>query len=59
MFGISLRDRITTIEKRRRMKVMDDVKKIATLKWNWVGQVVRPTNNNKRINHILEWSARS
>ncbi|CAH2270058.1 jg16518 [Pararge aegeria aegeria] len=41
MLGVSLRDRIRNVEIRRRTKVTDIAKRVAKLKWQWAGHIVR------------------
>lgn len=41
MLGISLRDRITNEEIRRRTKVEDVVEQFIKAKWQWAGHVAR------------------
>ena len=46
MLGLTLRDRITNTELRRRSGVTDAIKKISNLKWNWAGHVARTRDDD-------------
>lgn len=57
MLGLTLRDRITNTELRRRSGVTDAIERISTLKWNWAGHVAR-TKDNRWTKRVLEWRPR-
>ncbi|CAG9834409.1 unnamed protein product [Diabrotica balteata] len=52
--GITLRDRITNEDIRRRTGVTDIIKKIARLKWRWAGHIARMTDGRWK-KRLLEW----
>ncbi|CAH2215578.1 jg27648 [Pararge aegeria aegeria] len=41
MLRVSLRDKIRNVEIRRRTRVTDIVQRVAKLKWQWAGHIVR------------------
>ncbi|CAH2242150.1 jg25564 [Pararge aegeria aegeria] len=41
MLGVSLRDQIRNVEIRRRTRVTDIARRVAKLKWQWAGHIVR------------------
>ncbi|CAH2267292.1 jg14759 [Pararge aegeria aegeria] len=41
MLGVSLRDKIRNVEIRRRTRVTDITQRVAKLKWQWAGHIVR------------------
>lgn len=57
MLGLTLRDHITNIELRRRIKLVDAVERIAILKWNWAGHIAR-IQDNRWTKRIIEWRPR-
>lgn len=57
MLGISLRDRITNEEIRRRTKVEDVIEKTARAKWRWAGHIARQ-EETRWTKHILKWRPR-
>src|ERR1700748_1305792 len=44
MLGISLRDKMTNQWIRQQTKVVDVMERIASLKWNWAGHILRMTD---------------
>ncbi|CAG9837260.1 unnamed protein product [Diabrotica balteata] len=57
MLGITLRDRITNEDIRRRTGVTDIIEKIARLKWRWAGHIARMTDG-RWTKRLLEWRPR-
>lgn len=57
MLGICLRDKIRNEEIRRRTKVTDIIKRVAELKWRWVGHVARQ-NSDRWALKIAQWRPR-
>ncbi|CAH2239275.1 jg21902 [Pararge aegeria aegeria] len=58
MLGISLRDQIRNVEIRRRTRVTDIAKRIAKLKWQWAGHIIR-RNDGHWGPMVLEWQPRT
>ena len=58
MLGVSLRDRIRNEEIRRRTKITDIAQRVAELKWQWAGHVVR-TADGRWGPKVLEWRPRT
>jgi hypothetical protein len=56
--GVSLRDRIRNYEIRKRTKVIDIARRIADLKWQWSGYIVRRTDG-PWCGKGLEWRLRT
>jgi hypothetical protein len=54
MLEVSLRDRIRNDEVRKRTKVTDIAQRIADLKWQWAGHIVRRTDG-RWGEKVLEW----
>ena len=57
MLGITIEDKIRNTEIRRRICVLDAVKRIATAKWNWAGHIAR-REDDRWTKKILEWRPR-
>ncbi|CAH2242429.1 jg20431 [Pararge aegeria aegeria] len=58
MLGVSLRDRIRNVEIRRRTKVTDIAQRVAKLKWQWAGHIVR-RKDGRWGPKVLEWQPRT
>ncbi|CAH2248562.1 jg24159 [Pararge aegeria aegeria] len=58
MLGVSLRDRIRNVEIRRRTKVTDIAQRVAKLKWQWAGHIVRRKDGRWGLK-VLEWQPRT
>ncbi|CAH2263450.1 jg13909 [Pararge aegeria aegeria] len=58
MLGVSLRDRIRNVEIRRRTRVTDIVQRVAKLKWQWAGHIVR-RKDGRWGTKVLEWQPRT
>ncbi|CAH2246126.1 jg15035 [Pararge aegeria aegeria] len=54
MLGVSLRDKIRNVEIRRRTGVTDIAQRVAKLKWQWAGHIVR-SRDGRRGPKVLEW----
>src|ERR1700748_2399940 len=54
MLGISLRDKMTNQWIRQQTKVVDVMERIASLKWNWAGHILRMTDE-RWTKAILQW----
>ncbi|CAH2216181.1 jg23173 [Pararge aegeria aegeria] len=58
MLLVSLRDQIRNVEIRRRTRVTDIAQRVAKLKWQWAGHIVR--RRGGRWGHkVLEWQPRT
>lgn len=57
MLGITLRDRNRNEEIRQRTKVVDIIKRIAELKWQWVGHVARQDQTRWTV-RVTHWRPR-
>lgn len=57
MLGISLRDHNRNEQIRRKTKVEDVMKAIATMKWRWVGHVARQ-EKSRWTKHVTQWRPR-
>jgi hypothetical protein len=58
MLGVSLRDRIRNDKIRKRTKVTDIARRIADLKWQWAGNIVRRTDG-RWAGKVLKWRPRT
>ncbi|CAH2232298.1 jg21680 [Pararge aegeria aegeria] len=58
MIGVSLRDRIRNVEIRRRTRVTDIAQRVAKLKWQWAGHIVR-RKDGRWGPKVLEWQPRT
>ncbi|CAH2234109.1 jg1188 [Pararge aegeria aegeria] len=58
MLGVSLRDRIRNVVIRRRTKVTDIAQRVAKLKWQWAGHIVR-RKDGRWGPKVLEWQPRT
>ncbi|CAH2228963.1 jg50 [Pararge aegeria aegeria] len=58
MLGVPLRDRIRNVEIRRRTKVTDIAQRVAKLKWQWAGHIVR-RKDGRWGPKVLEWQPRT
>ncbi|CAH2267434.1 jg23813 [Pararge aegeria aegeria] len=58
MLGVSLRDRIINVEIRSRTRVTDIAQRVAKLKWQWAGHIVR-RKNGRWSPKVLEWQSRT
>ncbi|CAH2243097.1 jg14118 [Pararge aegeria aegeria] len=58
MLGVSLRDRISNVEIRRRIRVTDIAQRVAKLKWQWAGHIVR-RKDGRWGPKVLEWQPRT
>ncbi|CAH2249803.1 jg6087 [Pararge aegeria aegeria] len=58
MLGVSLRDRIRNVEIRRRTRVTDIAQRVANLKWQWAGHIVR-RKDGRWGPKVLEWQPRT
>ncbi|CAH2207771.1 jg3037 [Pararge aegeria aegeria] len=58
MLGVSLRNRIRNVEIRRRTKVTDITQRVAKLKWQWAGHIVR-RKDGRWGPKVLEWQPRT
>ncbi|CAH2251398.1 jg6007 [Pararge aegeria aegeria] len=58
MLGVSLRDRIRNVEIRRRTRVTDIAQRVAKLKWQWAGHIVR-RKDGRWGPKVLEWQPRT
>ncbi|CAH2267363.1 jg27546 [Pararge aegeria aegeria] len=56
MLGVSLRDKIRNVEIRRRTRVTDIAQRVAKLKWQWAGHIVRRRDGRAKV---LEWQPRT
>lgn len=54
MLGITLRDRMTNQWIRQQTRVVDVMKRIATLKWSWAGHIARRTDE-RWTKKIMNW----
>ncbi|CAH2219909.1 jg23542 [Pararge aegeria aegeria] len=54
MLGVSLCDQIRNVEIRRRTKVTDIAQRVAKLKWQWAGHIVR-RKDGRWGPKVLEW----
>lgn len=57
MLGITLRDRVANTDIRERIKVVDAVAKIATLKWNQAVQMPE-IQDNRWTRKLVQWRPR-
>ncbi|CAH2270083.1 jg16543 [Pararge aegeria aegeria] len=71
MLGVSLRDKIRNVEIRRRTRVTDVAQRVAKLKWQWPGHIVRrrdrrfgprcwngsPALVNAALVHVQQWTS--
>lgn len=57
MLGITLRDRMSNEDLRRRTRVTDVIIRIAKLKWSWAGHVAR-LSDIRWTRRLLEWRPR-
>ncbi|CAH2243094.1 jg14115 [Pararge aegeria aegeria] len=58
MLGVSLRDQIRNVEIRRRTRVTDIAQRVAKLKWQWAGHIVR-RKTRRWGPKVLEWQPRT
>ncbi|CAH2251286.1 jg5978 [Pararge aegeria aegeria] len=58
MLGVSLRDRIRNVEILRRTRVTDIAQRVAKLKWQWAGHIVR-RKDGRWGPKVLEWQPRT
>ncbi|CAH2217639.1 jg24 [Pararge aegeria aegeria] len=58
MLGVCLRDRISNVEIRRRTGVTDIAQRIAKLKWQWAGHIVR-RKDGRWGPKVLKWQPRT
>ncbi|CAH2244467.1 jg15946 [Pararge aegeria aegeria] len=58
MLGVCLRDRISNVEIRRRTRVTDIAQRVARLKWQWAGHIVR-RKDGRWDPKVLEWQPRT
>ncbi|CAH2267525.1 jg22613 [Pararge aegeria aegeria] len=58
MLGVSLRDRIRNVEFRRRTRVTDIAQRVAKLKWQWAGHIVR-RKDARWGPKVQEWQPRT
>ncbi|CAH2265690.1 jg4940 [Pararge aegeria aegeria] len=58
MLGVCLRDRIRNVESRRRIRVTDVAQRVAKLKWQWGGHIVR-RKDGRWGPKVLEWQPRT
>ncbi|CAH2243373.1 jg5178 [Pararge aegeria aegeria] len=58
MLGVSLRNKIKNVEIRRRTKVTDIAQRVAKLKWQWAGHIVR-RRDGRWGPKVLEWQPRT
>ncbi|CAH2242842.1 jg26477 [Pararge aegeria aegeria] len=58
MLGVSIRDQIRNVEIRRRTRVTDIAQRVAKLKWQWAGHIVR-RNDGRWGPKVLEWQPRT
>ncbi|CAH2240412.1 jg3820 [Pararge aegeria aegeria] len=58
MLGVTLRDQIRIVEIRRRTKVTDIAQRVAKLKWQWAGQIVR-RKGGRWGPKVLGWQPRT
>jgi hypothetical protein len=56
--GVALRDRIRNDDIRKRTKVTDIARRIADIKWQWVGHIVRRTDGHWG-GKVVEWRPRT
>ncbi|CAL1683895.1 unnamed protein product [Lasius platythorax] len=56
MLGITLRDRVSSQIIRQRTKIQD-VERVAILKWSWAGHLAR-TTDERWTKRVLEWRPR-
>ncbi|CAH2238579.1 jg17165 [Pararge aegeria aegeria] len=54
MLGVSLRDQIRNEEIRRRTRVTEIAQRVAKLKWQWAGHIVR-RKDGRWDPKVLEW----
>ncbi|CAH2246975.1 jg10283 [Pararge aegeria aegeria] len=57
MLGVSLRDKIRNVEIRRRTRVTDVARRVAKLKLQWAGHIVR-RKDGRWGPKVLEWQPR-
>ena len=58
MLNISIRDRISCKEIRKRTGVKDVIVKIRKMKWKWAGHIAR-LNDNRWTKRLTEWQPRT
>ncbi|CAH2236015.1 jg7307 [Pararge aegeria aegeria] len=58
MLGVSLHDRIRNVEIRKRTRVTDIAQRVAKLKWQWAGHIVR-RKDGRWGPKALEWQPRT
>ncbi|CAH2270019.1 jg17872 [Pararge aegeria aegeria] len=58
MLGVSLRDQIRNVEIRRRTRFTDIAQRVAKLKWQWAGHIVR-RSDRRWDPKVLEWQPRT
>ncbi|CAH2245611.1 jg6536 [Pararge aegeria aegeria] len=58
MLGVSLRNQIRNVEIRRRTRVTDIAQRVAKLKWQWAGPIVR-RKDGRWGPKVLEWQPRT
>ncbi|CAH2235314.1 jg5884 [Pararge aegeria aegeria] len=58
MLGVSLRDQIRNVQICRRTRVADIAQRVAKLKWQWAGQIVR-RKDGRWGPKVLEWQPRT
>ncbi|CAH2210113.1 jg2728 [Pararge aegeria aegeria] len=58
MLGVSLRDQIRNVEIRRRTRVTDIAQRVAKLKWQWAGHIVR-RKDGRWGPKVLKWQPRT
>ncbi|CAH2244657.1 jg5443 [Pararge aegeria aegeria] len=58
LLGVSLRDQIRNVEIRRRTRVTDIAQRVAKLKWQWAGHIVR-RKDGRWGPKVLEWQPRT
>ncbi|CAH2238963.1 jg19287 [Pararge aegeria aegeria] len=58
MLGVSLRNRIRNVEIRRKTRVTDIAQRVAKLKWQWAGHIVR-RKDERWDPKVLEWQPRT
>ncbi|CAH2268931.1 jg6958 [Pararge aegeria aegeria] len=58
VLGVSLRDQIRSVEIRRRTRVTGLAQRVAKLKWQWAGHIVR-RKDGRCGPKVLEWQPRT
>ncbi|CAH2235482.1 jg8947 [Pararge aegeria aegeria] len=58
MLGVSLSDQIRNEDIRRRTRVTDIAQRVAKLKWQWAGHIVR-RKDGRWCPKVLEWQPRT